>query len=210
MKTEMHEDLGAQMVHCLTEHIDAGQYSEASRAVLRECMPQVDNAVELMCPVSFVKGRNGVYCGYGVEDALADMDVLIVIATPEHSVVAAAVEWPEANLEALKELKEGEPEGNLLGGILRVVKDFKASANKEDERFGLALVAGVSALLDLKGKKEATDKRRKEIRAAGLVPVIFALVGKTRLGRVSGALLTLALPRLNEAAALEAVDATRQ
>ena len=167
--TSMQDGIGAQIVRSIKKHMDTAAYSEASRAIFRQCLPHVDEAVERICPVAMGAGRNGFFTSYGVTDACADADVLIIVATPDHGLVLSASEWPPLNPEGMKAIgKDEAATGNLLGGMLHIIEDYTTSADKEDEKFSLTLVAAVSALLNVQEKKAATDKLRKEIRATGL------------------------------------------
>jgi hypothetical protein len=196
---EAREGVGERIVGYLEHHLDHDGFSESSRATLRECLPHIETMIEGACPVFMDARPDGFRSGYGLIDQIADENVIVVFATTTEAVMLCCDGWPRMNLEDIKAELGGEPISRLASVLFDLAKEYKTSAERENEKFGRGVLNTVSVMLDLQGNKAALIELAKEIRAAGLVPVVFVLVGSTKPGLVSTLVCELAAPRMNAA-----------
>jgi hypothetical protein len=197
---EAREGVGERIIGYIENHLDG--FSESSRETLRECLPHIETLIEGACPVLVDPLPEGMRVGYGVIDQIADENVIVVFATPEKATLLCCDEWPRVDLKKLRALMDN-PADNLVNvlttTLFTLAKEYKTDAERENEKFGRGILNAVSVMLDLQGKKAANIEMAKKIRAAGLAPIVFVLVGSTKPGLVSAAVCTLAAPRLNAA-----------
>ena len=164
--------------------IDKANLSAATRKLLRQALPAVAKAVEILCPVVMEKTTNRVKSHYGPFLDLEEHDQLFIFVTNQGQYIGCACEWvPDELIAALvAEAKADMAPDQYNQAAWNVLYDL-IKVQQTDNMTQILKI--LSLRIGVAGKAELVKVAAK-IKAKGLLPAVLTIAVRDEAGNRSG------------------------
>jgi hypothetical protein len=166
--------------------------SARTQEMMASCFPQLEDAIEELCPVAMTAGPKGVAAAYG--PAVGKAKRLLVFATSTHHLSVAVQHWPTE----VAPVPAGTKHAELWATIADAV---------DDDNIDLAMTAFLARVgLD---HIKVLESEMERARASRITPIIVVLAAKNKQDTIAcGGVQVCALPSSLEAqiARIEGTD----